>query len=216
MTRPTQNAKSTEDMKQPKLICGVDEVGRGCLFGPVVSCAVILDLDYTEFLKEQGVTDSKELSPHSRKRLASLIKEYCLDWRIGIGTVAEIDSLNIRNASLLSMRRAVKKLKVFPSIVLVDGNATIPNLDIPQQTIVEGDKSNIAIAAASIVAKVWRDELMERLAQKYPGYGLEQHKGYDTAAHREALQKLPPTRQHRHSFSTVRDAIVLHQNFQGT
>ncbi|HEY9859362.1 MAG TPA: ribonuclease HII, partial [Candidatus Obscuribacterales bacterium] len=197
------------------LVAGVDEVGRGCLFGPVVSCALVLNPSNVEELIAAGVTDSKKIKePSLRSRLASLIKEACLDWRIGIGKVSEIDSLNILNASLLSMRRAISKLAVKPELVLVDGNQLIPDLDIPQQAIVGGDKSEIAIAAASIVAKVWRDELMVRLAQKYPNYGIEKHKGYGTASHLAALNKLSPTRLHRTSFSPVQAALDNQKNFQ--
>lgn len=187
------------------IFVGVDEVGRGCLFGPVVSCAVVLHPEKRQILTDAGVTDSKKLSPKKRTSLAVLIKECCLNWRIGIATVAEIDRLNIHIASLLSMRRAVMNLGLEGGkdsiLVLVDGEYYIPNVRLPQKPVVDGDRLYLDISAASVVAKVWRDDLIDRLAKKYPGYDLASNKGYGTPKHKEALQTLPPTRLHRKSFS---------------
>lgn len=183
------------------LIAGVDEVGRGALFGPVVAAAVILSKDSTEQLAEAGVRDSKQLKAAQRLTLADQIWQVALDTQIGIASVPEIDQLNILQASLLAMKRAVLKLKVQPELCLIDGNRAIPELTIPQQTLVKGDQKVLAIAAASIIAKVWRDQLVTRLAVKYPGYDLAANKGYGSIKHRLALQQLGPSLLHRLSFS---------------
>ncbi len=183
------------------LIAGVDEVGRGALFGPVVAAAVILPANAMTPLIEAGVADSKQLSPKHRQILAQHIQTSALTCKIGIASVREIDRFNILQASLLAMRRAIARLQPQPQICLIDGNQRIPDLVIPQQTIVQGDCKSISIAAASIVAKVWRDQLIVRLAARYPGYDLAANKGYGTAKHRQALQQLGVSRQHRRSFS---------------
>lgn len=182
------------------LIAGVDEVGRGALFGPVVAAVAILPPQALAELVAAQIRDSKKLSPERRVRLAAQICHSALDWQIGFATNAEIDRINILQASLLAMRRAVLKLKVQPGLCLVDGNRPIGDLTIPQQTIVKGDEKSLAIAAASIVAKVWRDALIIRLAQKYPMYDLVTNKGYGTKRHLEALQQYGPCRLHRLSF----------------
>ncbi|NJO77395.1 MAG: ribonuclease HII [Cyanobacteria bacterium RM1_2_2] len=183
------------------LIAGVDEVGRGALFGPVVAAAVILPANVMTPLIQAGVADSKQLSPKHRQILAQHIQTSALTCKIGIASVREIDRFNILQASLLAMRRAIARLQPQPQICLIDGNQRIPDLVIPQQTIVQGDCKSISIAAASIVAKVWRDQLIVRLAARYPGYDLAANKGYGTAKHRQALQQLGVSRQHRRSFS---------------
>ena len=182
------------------IVAGVDEVGRGCLFGPVVAAAVILPDSALPHLLLAGVTDSKRLTSAQRTNLVQQIRSQATDCRIGLASVREIDRLNILQASLLAMRRSVSRLKVQPTLCLVDGNQPIPGLLIPQQTLVQGDSRSLAIAAASIIAKVWRDELMTRLAPKYPEYGLAKNKGYGTVAHRDALRRFGPTRWHRLSF----------------
>ncbi|HEY9909541.1 MAG TPA: ribonuclease HII, partial [Thermosynechococcaceae cyanobacterium] len=154
------------------IVAGVDEVGRGCLFGPVVAAAVILPDSALPHLLLAGVTDSKRLTSAQRTNLVQQIRSQATDCRIGLASVREIDRLNILQASLLAMRRSVSRLKVQPTLCLVDGNQPIPGLLMPQQTLVQGDSRSLAIAAASIIAKVWRDELMIRLALKYPEYGL--------------------------------------------
>ena len=189
----------------PNVVAGVDEVGRGCLFGPVVAAAVILPISAPSILSPAGVTDSKQLSPKRRLALYPQIQSLALDCRIGLASAREIDRLNILQASLLAMKRAIYKLKVQPTLCLVDGNRPIPRLGIPQQTVVKGDQRELAIAAASIIAKVWRDQLIVRLAAKYPGYDLASNKGYGSAKHRQALGQLGPSRQHRLSFAPCRD-----------
>jgi ribonuclease HII len=185
-------------------IAGVDEVGRGALFGPVVAAAVILPNAAVQPLIAAGVTDSKQLSAAQRTQLALQIKQLAVDCRIGYASVREIDRLNILQASLLAMKRAILKLKVRPDLCLVDGNQRIPGLMIPQQPIVKGDQRSLAIAAASILAKVWRDDLITRLAVKYPQYGLVNNKGYGTPSHRLALSQYGVSCYHRRSFSPCR------------
>lgn len=182
------------------VMAGVDEVGRGALFGPVVAAAVILPDVASADLLAAGVTDSKQLSPPQRVQLASFIKAIAVDYRVGMASVWEIERLNILQASLLAMRRAVLQLTPTPGFCLIDGNQTIPDLSIPQQAMVKGDQRSLAIAAASIVAKVWRDTLITRLAQRYPQYDLAANKGYGTLKHRVAIQTFGLTSQHRQSF----------------
>lgn len=184
-----------------RLVAGVDEVGRGCLFGPVVAAAVILPPDGWQSLENAGVTDSKKLTANQRERLVQLIRSQAIDCKIGIASVAEIDRLNILQASLLAMRRSLLKLSPQPELCLVDGNQRIPGLSLPQETIVQGDSQCLAIAAASIVAKVWRDRLIVRLANIYPEYDLINNKGYGTKSHKQALAFYGASPQHRLSFS---------------
>lgn len=182
-------------------VAGIDEVGRGALFGPVVAAAVILPQTAVLPLAEAGLTDSKLLKPAQRQALAAQVLVSAMDCQIGIASVSEIDRLNILQASLLAMQRAIDRLRIQPQLCLIDGNQRLPQLKIPQQTLVKGDQKSLVIAAASVVAKVWRDRLMISLAKRYPGYGIESHKGYGTVQHRQALQQLGLTRQHRRSFS---------------
>ena len=182
------------------LIAGVDEVGRGALFGPVVAAAVILPQGSTESLFPSGIRDSKRLSPGVRVRLATEIRALALGYKIGMASVQEIDRLNILQATLLAMKRSIFRLRPQPDLCLIDGNQAIPNLEIPQKTLIKGDQHSIEIAAASIVAKVWRDTLIIRLARKYPEYDLINNKGYGTEKHRDALKQYGPSSQHRRSF----------------
>jgi ribonuclease HII len=186
---------------QQRLVAGIDEVGRGALFGPVVAAAVILPASALPQLALAGVKDSKQLSHLRRFRLAQEIQRLALDWRIGYATSCEIDQINILQASLLAMKRAVLKLNVQPDICLIDGKQPLLGLPLPQRTIVKGDERSLEIAAASVVAKVWRDELIVRFAAKYPNYDLVANKGYGTERHRLALQQYGPSRLHRMSFS---------------
>lgn len=186
-----------------ELVAGVDEVGRGALFGPVVAAAVILPTSAIDPLALAGVTDSKRLTPQRRTVLAAQIQQLAI-CRIGLASVREIDRLNILQASLLAMRRSILRLDPVPTLCLIDGNQRVPNLSLPQQTIVKGDQNSLAIAAASIIAKVWRDALIDRLAAKYPQYNLSTNKGYGTIAHRQAIVQFGITRQHRRSFSPCR------------
>jgi ribonuclease HII len=182
-------------------IVGVDEVGRGALFGPVVAAAVILPQSAIAQLIAAGVTDSKQLRPAQRERMASRIQTLATSYGLGLASVAEIDQLNILGATCLAMRRALQKLVVpGPLVCLVDGNQQIRQWSGTQKAVVGGDRRCLTIAAASILAKVYRDQLVSRLAQQFPGYGLEQHKGYGTRQHRLALLRQGRTGQHRQSF----------------
>jgi ribonuclease HII len=192
-----------------RLVAGVDEVGRGALFGPVVAAAVILPASVLPQLAIAGVKDSKQLSSLQRLKLAKEIQGLAVDWRIGYATSAEIDQINILQASLLAMKRAVLKLKVQPELCLIDGKHSLPNLPMPQRTLVKGDARSLEIAAASVVAKVWRDELVMRFAVKYPDYDLVANKGYGTERHRLALRQHGPSRLHRMSFSPCQVKIRL-------
>ena len=179
----------------------MDEVGRGPLAGPVLAAAVILRGSGPE-----GLTDSKKLTARRREKLAAEIKDSALSWSLGRAEVDEIDQMNILRASHLAMERAVAGLTVTPEVALVDGNL-LPRLSLPAVAVVKGDGRIPAISAASILAKVVRDEEMIALAERYPGYGFEQHKGYGTAAHLQALKRLGPTPQHRRSFAPVRELL---------
>lgn len=181
------------------LIAGVDEVGRGCIIGPVIAAAVILDPTHPI----QGLTDSKKLSPKKRTLLAQQIQASALAWAIGRAEASEIDQINILQASLLAMQRAVARLSLPPEQVLVDGNQ-IPILPYPAHAIVQGDSLVAAISAASILAKVTRDAEMTVLERLYPGYDLATHKGYPTRTHLAALQRLGPCPQHRYSFGPLK------------
>lgn len=187
-------------MAEAMVLAGVDEVGRGAIFGPVVAAAVILTETATSNLQNFGVQDSKRLSSKRREALVEPIYDLATDCQIGLATVSEIDRLNILQASLLAMQRAVLKLSPVPDLCRVDGNQRILGLGIAQETIVKGDQIDCAIAAASIIAKVWRDNLVIRLSKQYPDYDLESNKGYGTSQHRLALEKLGLTPHHRRSF----------------
>ncbi|MXN88377.1 ribonuclease HII [Pasteurella canis] len=182
-----------------ELIAGVDEVGRGPLVGPVVTAAVILDPNK----RIEGLKDSKKLSEKKRLLLAEEIKQKALAWSLGRAEPEEIDELNILHATMLAMQRAVENLKISPHLVLVDGNR-VPNLEIPAQAIVKGDSLVAEISAASILAKVARDQEMKELDQQYPQYAFAQHKGYPTKLHLEKLAEFGPLPQHRRSFAPVR------------
>lgn len=184
-----------------EIIAGVDEVGRGALFGPVVAAAVILPQSSLPQLIALGIQDSKKLSASRRQQIAQKICTIACDWKIGFASTVEIDQLNILQASLLAMKRAVLKLSVQPTLCLIDGNQLVKDLTIPQQAIVKGDSLCLAIAAASIVAKVWRDDLILRLAANYPMYDLIRNKGYGSQRHLEALGQYGASRLHRKSFS---------------
>jgi ribonuclease HII len=182
-----------------QLIAGVDEAGRGPLAGPVYAAAVILD----PARAIPGLADSKKLSAASREQLDQAIRAHALAWALGIATVEEIDRLNILQASLLAMSRAVAGLAIAPHLALVDGNRA-PMLRCAVRTIVGGDATEPAISAASILAKVARDAEMQVLHARYPGYGFDRHKGYPTAAHVAALTALGVSPVHRRSFGPVR------------
>ena len=184
------------------LVCGVDEAGRGPLAGPVYAAAVNLD----PARPIAGLADSKALSPRRRETLAAEIRDRALAIGIASASVAEIDELNILQATLLAMRRAVEKLPQMPALALIDGNRC-PLLSMPARAIVRGDASEPAISAASILAKTARDAEMRRLHEAFPQYALDRHKGYDTAAHRAALREHGPAWFHRRSFAPVRELL---------
>ena len=192
-----------------KLICGVDEAGRGPLAGPVYAAAVILD----PVLSIEGLADSKTLTPRQRRTLALEIRTRAVAWSVASASVEEIDALNILQASLLAMRRAVEGLAVTPHEVLVDGLHR-PRLSVPVQAIVRGDATVAAIAAASILAKVTRDEEMLALHCRYPQYGFDRHKGYPTRAHLAALREHGVCPAHRRSFVPVRVLLGDAHNFR--
>jgi ribonuclease HII len=183
-------------------IAGVDEVGRGPLAGAVVTAAVILDPNNPI----EGLADSKKLTEKQRERLEPLIKQHALAWALGRSEPEEIDQINILQATLVAMKRAVEGLSIMPTHALVDGNQA-PNLNCPVTTVVKGDQSEPAIAAASIIAKVARDREMADMELKYPGYGFAKHKGYPTKQHQQALIELGVTDIHRRSFKPVQTAL---------
>lgn len=184
------------------LVCGVDEAGRGPLAGPVFAAAVLLE----DPPPVQGLADSKKLSARRRERLAGEIRDCALCWAVASASVEEIDALNILQASLLAMRRAVAALSVRPECILVDG-LHVPEVEMPARAVVRGDAQVPAISAASILAKTERDAWMLELHASYPGYGFDRHKGYGTAVHLAALRRLGPTPAHRRSFAPVREFI---------
>lgn len=183
-------------LESDRIEAGCDEVGRGCLCGPVVAAAVILPADFSN----EFVNDSKKLTKINREHLVSEIKSAAIDWAIAEASVEEIDQINILHASFLAMTRAVQQLSIKPQHLLIDGNRFKSNLDIPYNCIIQGDGKFASIAAASILAKVYRDELMERYAEKYPGYGWEKNVGYATKLHRDGIRQLGLTPIHRRSF----------------
>lgn len=196
--------------KQPSLIrsfssfqyeCGCDEAGRGCLAGPVVAAAVILPPD---FICPQ-LNDSKQLSPLLREKFRKIIEKEALAWSVASVDNREIDRINILNASILAMHKAIDGLQIKPQFIVVDGNRFKPYADIPFQTIVKGDSKYLSIAAASVLAKTHRDELMEILGEKFPEYEWKKNKGYPTAEHREMIRRYGCTEYHRLSFRLLKE-----------
>lgn len=188
---------------QGELLAGVDEVGRGPLFGAVIAAAVILPKSHTI----EGLTDSKKLTEKKRLVLIEQIKQQAIAYALGRVEASEIDAINILQASLLAMKRAVDGLAVTPEYVVVDGNQS-PKLTLPVQTIIKGDGLIESISAASILAKVVRDQEMVELDKQFPGYGFAQHKGYPTKQHIDAIQRLGVTAMHRRSFKPVARACL--------
>ena len=189
-------------------VAGVDEVGRGPLAGPVLAAALVLPAAGLPPALAAAIDDSKRLKPERRGRLSAEIERHCA---VGLGqaSVAEIDAINILNATFLAMGRALAALPAAPGFVLVDGNRLPPDLGCPGRTLVGGDRLSLSIAAASIVAKVTRDRLMAALAARYPGYGWERNAGYGTAEHRAALRRLGVCPEHRRSFAPVSQQLAL-------
>ena len=178
---------------------GCDEAGRGCLAGSVFAAAVILPPDYENEL----LNDSKKLTDRKRKQLREIIEHDAVDWAVGIVEPGEIDEINILNASILAMHRALDQLKVRPEAMIVDGNRFKPYRDLPYTNIVKGDGKYLSIAAASILAKTYRDDYMDRLAEDYPQYDWKSNKGYPTKKHRQAIRECGITPFHRRSFTLL-------------
>lgn len=187
--------ENTAYEKGYNLVCGVDEAGRGPLAGPVCAAAVVLP----KGLILEGVNDSKKLTEKKREALFDVITEQALDWSIAFATVEEIEEINILNAAILAMKRAVEELKNPVDFAIIDGNRK-PPLEIDCEAVVKGDAKSMSVAAASILAKVSRDRILRQYAVDYPQYGFEKHKGYGTKVHVEALKKYGPCEVHRPSF----------------
>jgi ribonuclease HII len=208
---PTDNSRLTLPIKQNEPLkgnfsayiyeCGCDEAGRGCLAGPVVAAAVILPLDFVCPM----LNDSKQLSEQVRDLLRPVIEKEALAWAVAEVSCTEIDAVNILNASILAMHRAMDKLKIRPEFIIVDGNRFKPYAEIPYQTIVKEDSKYLSIAAASVLAKTHRDELMIRLHDKYPVYDWDKNKAYPTLKHREAIRMYGTTPLHRLTFDLLGD-----------
>lgn len=188
---------------------GCDEAGRGCLAGSVYAAAVILPPDYTN----DDLNDSKKLTEKKRYLLRTQIQHDALAWAVGVVTPEEIDKINILNASILAMHRALDQLSVRPEAVIIDGNRFKPYQDLPYTTIVKGDAKYLSIAAASILAKTYRDDYMNELAQRYPQYGWQENKGYPTRQHREAIRQWGVTPLHRKSYNLLGDLRQLTFDF---
>jgi ribonuclease HII len=188
-----------------RIEAGCDEVGRGCLAGPVVAAAVILPVDY----HNPWIQDSKKLSKHTREELIQEIKGSALGWAIAEASVAEIDQINILQASFLAMERAIQQLPQAPEHLLIDGNRWKSTLPYPYTCVIKGDGKFASIAAASILAKVYRDDLMEQLAHDFPHYGWEKNAGYPTKKHREGIQSHGSCNWHRKSFQLLSPQLSL-------
>ena len=193
-----------------ELEAGCDEAGRGCLAGSVYAAAVIFPKDY----HNDELNDSKQLSAKKRYALREIVERDALAWAVGIVTPEEIDKINILNASILAMHRALDQLKVRPEAVIVDGNKFKPYHDLPYTTIVKGDGKYLSIAAASILAKTFRDDYMDRLAEEYPPYDWLSNKGYPTKKHREAIRKYGVTPYHRMSYNLLGGTGELSLDFK--
>ena len=179
--------------------CGCDEAGRGCLAGPVVAAAVILPPDFDCPL----LNDSKQLTEQQRDTLRPIIEKEALAWGVAVVDNIEIDEINILNASILAMHRAMDKLSIRPEFIIVDGNRFKPYAEIPHQTIVKGDSKFLSIAAASVLAKTYRDEMMQQLHAEFPGYDWDKNKAYPTIKHRAAIKKLGTTPYHRSTYDLL-------------
>ena len=180
---------------------GCDEAGRGCLAGAVYAAAVILPDDF----HNEQLNDSKQLTAHQRYALRPIIEEAAVSWALGVVTPQEIDEINILRASILAMHRALDGLKVRPGFIIVDGNRFTPYGDIPWKTVVKGDGKYMNIAAASILAKTYRDDYMDRLHDEYPAYGWNHNKGYPARAHRDAIRQYGTTPYHRMTYNLLGD-----------
>ena len=186
-------------LQEGRIEAGCDEAGRGCLAGPVYAAAVILSQDFSNDL----LNDSKQLSEKQRYQLREVIEREALAWAVGVVSADEIDKINILRASILAMHRAVAQLKIRPQHLLIDGNRFMPYEDIPHTTVVKGDATYMSIAAASILAKTYRDDFMLRIHEEYPQYHWDKNKGYPAPIHREAIRKYGTTPYHRLTFQLL-------------
>ena len=186
-------------LQEGRIEAGCDEAGRGCLAGPVYAAAVILPQDFSNDL----LNDSKQLSEKQRYQLREVIEREALAWAVGVVSSDEIDKINILRASILAMHRAVAQLKIRPQHLLIDGNRFSPYEDIPHTTVVKGDATYMSIAAASILAKTYRDDFMLRIHEEYPQYHWDKNKGYPAPIHREAIRKYGTTPYHRLTFQLL-------------
>ena len=184
---------------------GCDEAGRGCLAGAVYAAAVILPKDF----KNELLNDSKQLTEHQRYALREVIEKEALAWAVGIVSPEEIDKINILNASFLAMHRAVDQLKMRPQHLLIDGNRFKKYQDLPHTTVIKGDGKYLSIAAASVLAKTYRDDYMDSLDREYPAYHWKENKGYPTKAHREAIRECGITPYHRKTFTLLPEQLEL-------
>ncbi|TLX77555.1 ribonuclease HII [Labilibacter sediminis] len=192
-------------LNKDKVEAGCDEAGRGCLAGPVVAAAVILPRNFTHPL----LNDSKQLTEKQRNTLRPIIEKEALAWAVSVVDNTEVDQINVLNASIVGMQRAVEELKTTPEHLLIDGNRFKPYKGIPHTCIVKGDGKYMPIAAASILAKTHRDEMMEQMDSEYPGYDWSKNKGYPTKAHRAAIEKLGATPLHRQTFKLTVNQLKL-------
>ena len=192
-----------------KIEAGCDEAGRGCLSGPVYAAAVILPKDFSNEL----LNDSKKLTEAQRYSLREVIEREAVAWAVGVVTAAEIDEINILRASILAMQRAVEQLKVVPQHLLIDGNRFTPYKNIPYTTVVKGDAKFMSIAAASILAKTYRDDYMLGISKEYPQYDWQKNKGYPTPKHRAAIREFGATPHHRMTFNLLGEDPQLSLDF---
>ena len=188
-----------------KIIAGCDEAGRGCLAGPVVAAAVILPKGF----KNKILNDSKVLSEKSRNLLRKIIEKQAISWAVGIVSADEIDKINILNASFLAMHRAIGKLEVEAELLIIDGNRFNPYHNIPHKCIIKGDSKFMSIAAASVLAKTYRDQIMIDLDLNFPNYYWKNNKGYPTKQHRKAIQEIGINKQHRKTFQLLPTQLTL-------
>jgi len=210
--KPLNFSAEKKYLKKYLRVAGVDEVGVGPLAGPVVAAAVILDdRRITRFNNElswwQRVRDSKKLSHKRREELVKVIFKNCKSFGIGSSSVEEIDQLNVLQARLLAMKRAVESLKLSPGIILIDGNYSIPGVSVKQQCVIRGDEKILSIACASIIAKVTRDNILKNLHNQFPQYGFDKHKGYPTKYHKEMIKTHGPCDVHRKTFNPIKELL---------
>lgn len=192
-----------------RMEAGCDEAGRGCLAGPVYAAAVILPHDFENSI----LNDSKQMTEKQRYSLRPIIEQSAIAWALGVVTNEEIDDINILNASILAMHRAIDQLNIRPEFLLIDGNRFKPYHDIPYECMIKGDGRFLSIAAASVLAKTYRDDFMNEIDQKYPEYGWRKSKGYPTKAHRKAISEFGITSYHRKTFRLLPDQLDLPFDF---